>query len=573
MDRARLDQICQRLRDGERAEQLEGPDLEFKRWPLKRGEPQLRVEHEKVRSWLREYAVCFANADGGALILGIDPGRAGAEALEGCVGYDLDRMRAETFDGTAPPITADISEYHTPGATLLVVSVPKSPRVHATTDGRRFRREGRRCRPLLPEDDALVHVEKGGDYSARLLAGAGRDVLDPLEVERLRAWARRHRQGELGSLDAEALLRALELVHLDPSGRGRPTVAGVLLCGRHAALRELLPQAELLYFRFAHDELTPVQTLNVRLPLLALIDRVWELVEPHNDVVTLRDGLLELEVPSYSEEVVREGLLNAVTHRSWVDAESISVRLYRDRLEIGSPGGFIGGITPDNILTHEPKRRNPLLAAAFQTLGAVNRAGIGVDRMYRALLAYGKRPPEYPPQEQAVRLVIHNGSCDEAFARYVNRLTREGRDWGVEHLIVLHHLARHESITAELGSALLQRPAGQAAAVLATMEGAYLERFGRGRGTYYRLTRTLYDQFGGATRYARDRGLDEKRMRALILDYVEREGKVANQTAQQLCGISRAQAKQLLAGMCAEGLLGLVGRGRGAHYTGARSAL
>ncbi len=72
--------------------------------------------------------------------------------------------------------------------------------------------------------------------------------------------------------------------------------------------------------------------------------------------------------------------------------QGITIRFYQDRLEIGSPGGFIGGITPDNILTHEPRRRNRLLAEALQHIGAVNRmvlASIGCTSCY---LPMEKRP-------------------------------------------------------------------------------------------------------------------------------------------------------------------------------------
>ena len=108
---------------------------------------------------------------------------------------------------------------------------------------------------------------------------------------------------------------------------------------------------------FEMVETEPAQSLSFRKPLLATIDRIWEIIQPFNSVQIIKDGLFEIPIPSFPEEVVREGLFNAVIHRSYVDTEAISVRLYKDRLEIGSPGGFIGGITPENILTHEPNLR------------------------------------------------------------------------------------------------------------------------------------------------------------------------------------------------------------------------
>ena len=39
-------------------------------------------------------------------------------------------------------------------------------------------------------------------------------------------------------------------------------------------------------------------------------------------------------------------------------------------MTISSPGGFIGGITPENILHAEPRARNRLLAEIFQKIGS-----------------------------------------------------------------------------------------------------------------------------------------------------------------------------------------------------------
>lgn len=261
---------------------------------------------------------------------------------------------------------------------VLAVRVPKSPSVHATSSGRRLRRLGKTCRVLTPEEDIVVEVEKGGDYSAKFLRGAGMEAVDPVEVDRLRNWIRRYRPGShLVDLEMVDLLRALEICR-DHEGALRPTVAALLLVGKEDILREQLPQNEVIFTRFQED-VEPVQTVLLKRPFLYLLDRVLELIEPYNPVFLLKEGFLEVPIPSFPEEVVREGLLNALAHRSYVDPEGVNVRLYPDRLEIGSPGGFIGGITPENILTHEPKRRNRLLAEAFQKIGAVNRSGIGVE--------------------------------------------------------------------------------------------------------------------------------------------------------------------------------------------------
>ena len=71
----------------------------------------------------------------------------------------------------------------------------------------------------------------------------------------------------------------------------------------------------------------------------------------------------------------------------------ILVKQYPDKLEIGNPGGFIGGISSENILHHQPAARNLLLVDALTRMRLVNRSNLGVSRMFQAMLIEGKEPP------------------------------------------------------------------------------------------------------------------------------------------------------------------------------------
>lgn len=554
-----------RIRSGLTAEDVESETLEIKPWPGKTVNGRFLVDRERLSGWLREYAVCFANAGGGLLLFGVREGSRGPAAIVGCQSYDLEEVKRMVFEGTIPGIIVDVEELRVPEGVILCVRVPKSPSVHATSSGRRLRRVGKTCRVLTPEEDIIVEVERGGDYSAKFLRGVGMEAVDPVEVDRLRNWLRRYRPGsDLVDLANEDLLRALEICR-EHEEILRPTVAALLLVGREESLREHLPQNEVIFNRFEED-VEPVQTVLLKRPLLYVLDRLRELMEPFNSVFLLKGDFLEVPIPSYPDEVVREALLNALVHRSYVDPEAVNVRLYPHHLEIGSPGGFIGGITPDNILTHEPKRRNRLLAEVFQKIGAVNRSGIGVDRMYRILLEYGKRPPEYVADGESVVVLLRNGTFDEPFARFVAVRAKEGYRWRLADLIVLSHLRDNETIEAQTAARLLQRPVAAASEVLRTMEGAFLEKFGVGRGTYYRLNSALYEALGAGTRYVRDRGIDLSRQRELVKQYVAEHGEIDNATCRDLCGLNRNQARRLLQLLVEEGYLRSIGERRWVRY-------
>ncbi|KCZ70589.1 putative transcriptional regulator with HTH domain [Candidatus Methanoperedens nitroreducens] len=242
------------------------------------------------------------------------------------------------------------------------------------------------------------------------------------------------------------------------------------------------------------------------------------------------------------------------------------VIMFSDRIEISSPGSFIGGVTPHNILTHPPVRRNPLLAEILQYIGAVNRGGLGVDRMYRRLLSYGKLPPEYPELAGAVQVIIRNGAFDEAIAKFVGRKAREGHGWRLEELIVLHHLRRNDKISTSEASEILQRTQRETSELLSSMEGIFIERIGTGRGTYYQLTNEILSSIGEKEKYTRIKGLSEEQKLQLLKNYLENNGKITNEEARNICGVNRNQSLRLIRKLVHKGFLRKIGKGRGAYY-------
>jgi ATP-dependent DNA helicase RecG len=226
----------------------------------------------------------------------------------------------------------------------------------------------------------------------------------------------------------------------------------------------------------------------------------------------------------------------------------------------------VGGVTSHNVLTHPPVRRNPLLAEIFQHIGAVNRGGLGVDRMYRRLLSYGKLPPIYPEIDGAVEVILRNGTFDETMAKFVGKKAREGHGWRLEELIILHYLRRNDEISAKEASTILQRTQKEASETLSLMEGIFLERVGTGRGTYYQLGHEILSSLGDKEKYTRIKGLSEEQKLQLLKNYIETNRRITNEEARVVCGINRHQATRLIQKLLRKGLLELKGKGRGAYY-------
>ena len=527
---ALLDQL-----DQSPADALESDQLDFKRWQ----DPRTSMS-EAIAA-----AVCFANADGGVLVFGVKDRVIGRHrAITGCTGYDLDTWQRAIYDGTRPNLTVEVEELPIPEGNLLLVRVPRGPAPpYGTAAGLYQIRVGKSCLPYSPEAFGRRQVALGAvDWSAETVAGRGLEAVDEVEVARLRNVLESLRpQSPLLTLDNAELLQAVGAVR-----EQRLTRAGLLLVGKRQALAALLPQHEVIYLY----EPTAVDIgfrEDMKAPLLAIVQRTQELIQhpERNPVQTLRLGLFHIQIPAYPEESFREAILNALIHRDYLDPGSIYIHQRPRAMVVSSPGGFIGGITPQNILHHEPKARNRLLAEMFEKIGLVERAGIGRRRIFIPPLAYGKRPPSYEADEHVVALTLYDGSYDEVLASFVAERQQAGQRFDLDELLLLSYLREHSEIDLRLATGLLQRSESATRDTLerlALQPETWLERRGKKKGVTYHLAQNAAVALQGSVVYTRLRDIDAVRWPEMIRAYVERHGSINNTECRQLLGLGNSES-------------------------------
>jgi len=414
----------------------------------------------------------------------------------------------------------------------------------------------------------LTMVEER-DLTAQVL-DFGMEAVDPLEVERLRRIVNTRERSTIQSPD-ELLIKIGAL-----SSDKKLTVAGLLLCGREEELRQLIPGHSAVFLHMKND-VEYDRRVDSRKPLLALIEEFRNEVEPHNRIYTLKFGLFHFEIPDYPMEVYREALLNAFTHRDYSILSPVYARFYPERLEISSPGGFISDVSTENIVGHEPISRNPYLAQILQRIGLVERAGMGVKRMFQVLLSYGKEPPNYEAGRDYVRVNIRSdrtgGRLDETFARFVFRCQQEGRELRLPDLLILNYLKRNREVDVSAAKRILGRSEEEANEVLTAMANrGLLEQFGEKKGRVYRLSRQVYARLRKSLLYIPFHRAESAYAEAAILNYLEElpgplESRfVTNEIVRTLLRVSPHQAGYILAGLVKKGKLVLQGKGRTARY-------
>ncbi len=202
----------------------------------------------------------------------------------------------------------------------------------------------------------------------------------------------------------------------------------------------------------------------VGLSLLEQILRIETLLGAANDRVTLTGAFAERVVRQLPVRAAREAVLNGVVHRDWNLHEPTTVTWVEadSSLTVVSPGGFVGGVTADNVLTQRYSR-SPALADAVRALGLVDKQGIGVDRMYREMVTLGHRPPllaEDPGPRVRTRLV--GGPPVIPIMRLTSRIQPVARQRDVQTALIVYTLLHQPYTTAEHMAHVLQRTRAEA---------------------------------------------------------------------------------------------------------------
>lgn len=541
----------------EPAYKFESETLDFKEWIS---------NPKKLYRTLVEYAVCFANQKGGTLVLGVKDKVKGKErAITGCTGYNIAEIKSRIYEATDPKILVDVEELYIKDLdiNILLIHIPKGIGIHTATDGTAKIRIGKECKPLTGSMRFQKMTEYGYfDPSAEVKEHLKISDLSKIEIERLRNFIKAKNP------DSQ-LLRLKEREFLKQTGiikNGHPTTAGILLVGKKEIIQKVIPGHEVTYLHMKNDIEYDLRK-DYKEAIIYILEDIEKTIESFNKIMTVKSGLFHYEIPDFPKDVYREAILNALLHRDYARSEGVFIKHYSDRMEISNPGGFIGGITPENILRQDSKPRNRHLAEILRKTGLIEKAGMGVKRMFYIQISSGKEPPVYETDGHSVRVILRNGTLDEAFVKFVKEREKEGQELGLDELLILSALKRKREITLNESSKILQLDMERSREILNQMcSKGFLEKSGIKKGVTYRLSGALYKKLGESIIYIREKGIDELRYRELILEYVKKYGGINNRMVRELLGINIYKASRILNELVRTGKLKRIGAKKNASY-------
>ena len=147
-------------------------------------------------------------------------------------------------------------------------------------------------------------------------------------------------------------------------------------------------------------------------PLWEQVDEAFQFVLRNIHLGATIVGIYRQDIYEIPPDAIRELIINAMVHRSYLDHGMIQVAVYDNRLEITSPGKLPMGQTMERMKEGYSKIRNEALAHAFAYKNLIEHWGSGIPRIIDKVKAAGLREPEFIGGEVDLRINIYRGQVD-----------------------------------------------------------------------------------------------------------------------------------------------------------------
>lgn len=363
-----------------------------------------RQNIEWKQSWHDDYLkwVCgFANAIGGTIYIGKDD----KGNVVGLSDYQKLLEDLPNKIRNAMGIICDVNLQEEAGKHYLEIKVnPYS--VPVSLRGRFYYRSGSTKMELTGvELNEFLLKKAGKTWDDVVEEGATMKDIDEAGITKFIADSKeKGRMPETKGLSAFQILEKLQLTEGKKLKR-----AALCLFGKNPAA--FYPNLEVRIGRFSKDATDLRFQEVVEGNLVRMLDEVQ--VQLNNKFLIRPisfEGMQRIEKDNYPLAALREMLLNALVHRTYMGAH-VQLRVFDDRLSIWNEGGLPNGLTLDDLKTeHNSRPRNPKIAKACFMAGYIDTWGRGTLKIIQACKEAGLPEPEIREMNGGVEVTIFSSN-------------------------------------------------------------------------------------------------------------------------------------------------------------------
>ena len=520
-----------------------------------------RLKPSERRRCILGYVTALCNEKGGSLVIGMEdkyPHKVvGTRQNENRTGELEANIYRDT--GIRPKIYELYEDEAEKKGRVLVIDVPSRPA------GTVFKfedvplmRVGEELKPMSDEVYLSIIQENEPDFSQQICRDATLDELDPDALSVLKEkYAKKQNNPIFLTLSNRQILSDLQLI----TDEG-VTNAAVILLGKENFIKRVYPQASvMLEYRHSESQITFDNRISYSQPFFIMIDRLWHDIDLRNGKFQIKEGPYIFDVPYFNEEVIRESINNAITHRDYTRHSETVIKQYPQKLIVTNAGGFPHGVTIDNILTVPSTPRNRLLADVLSKTGIVERSGQGIDKIFYRTLSEGKEAPDYSGSDAFnVELILSAIIQDKAFALFIESVQQnlaEDNKLSVFEIVVLDKIRRNEKTTA-LDKAVIKQ----------LMDRSLIEKRGKTNGIHYILCRSYYEFSGNTAEYSKKSDWNTSQVTSIIIPFLTKYNKAKMGDFVKLLDghLTRRQVRVYIQHMVDQNILTASGKGYGTYY-------
>ena len=256
-------------------------------------------------------------------------------------------------------------------------------------------------------------------------------------------------------------------------------------------------------------------------PLVLQVDKAIDLLySKYMKALIDYKGLQRVETFMFTEDILREVLLNAIMHKNYESGNPIQIRVYDDHVTVMNEGLWPFDVLPVEDAykpEHESYQYNPQIAELFYRTGEVEAFGRGFEKISIACEKIEAPLPEIKAASRSVKLtcngckeymrllrygqlgevgadgiwrgVLKNDKRKEAYIHLQDVLSHELKDSEKKKILpIVEYYADHDEVSAAKAAELLGKSVSTATRYLIKMiELGTVEKRGQSHNTIYCL--------------------------------------------------------------------------------------
>ena len=370
--------------------------------------------------------VSLSNLEGGHLLIGVDDDG----VISGINHANIEEWIMNICANNIQPLIIPYFEiiHFADNKKVAVLTIPAdSPdKPYKARQGNRwitFVRIGSTAREASREEEQRLYQASGViRYDIKPVPGS---TIEDLDIQRLGNYFKDIRRQDCPEKNDikqwETLLVNTEIMTISRE-IAMPTVGGMLLFGRNP--NRYLPQAGItaVAYQGLQKDYDAIERVTIRGPIVARLSNFENIIDAGiveqtiafirrntHSLSFLQEGR-RIDKLEYPEEAIRETIVNAIAHRDYtISGTDIELSIYKDWLEVISPGRLPNTVTVDRMRTGCRATRNELVKEVLRDYHYIEATGLGVPRKIIAgMLKHNGSEPDLIEEEYSFMVRLWN---------------------------------------------------------------------------------------------------------------------------------------------------------------------